>query len=86
MRKSEALIACGLVLVLAATTAAQSSGSSFDEVFAKASRALARIEFKIDARLAPPEKRINQAVCIDAANGWFLTIGIPRGIPPGELT
>jgi len=86
MRKSKALVACGLVLVLAATAAAQSSGPSFEKVFAKASRALARIEFKIDARLAPPEKRVNQAVCIDTTNGWFLTIGIPQGIPPGELT
>jgi len=85
MRKSKALVACGLVLVLAATAAAQSSGSSFEKIFANASRALARIEFKIDARLAPPERRINQAVCIDTTNGWFVTVGIPRSIPPGEL-
>lgn len=86
MRKSKALVACGLVLVLAATAAAQSSGSSFEKNFAKASRALARVEFKIDARLATAERRVNQAVCIDATNGWFITIGIPQTIPPGELT
>ena len=85
MRKWNAPIACGLVLVLAATAAAQSSGS-LEKAFAKAARALARVEFKIDARLVQPERRINQAVCIDTPTGLFLTIGIPRAIPPGELT
>jgi S1-C subfamily serine protease len=85
MRESKALVACGLVLFLAATAAAQSSGP-FEKNFAKASRALARIEFKIDAKLAAPERRVNQAVCIDATNGWFITVGIPSNMPPGELT
>ena len=86
MRKWNALVAVGLTFVLAASAAAQSSGSSFEKVFAKAAGALARLEYKIDTRLAPTEKRVDQAICIDTANGWFLTFGIPRSVPPGELT
>lgn len=47
--------------------------------------ALARIEFKIENELVGSQRQIGQAVCIDAAQGIFITRDIPATFLPEEM-
>ncbi len=61
------------------------AGRSIPKLVSNASGAMARLEFVIDRRIVPPQRRSGQCVCIDASKRLFLTRDVPTGVPAGEL-
>lgn len=75
--------------VSTATAIAQSAegkaGQSISKLAARVAGAMVRLEFVIDSRIVPPQRRSGQGVCIDASKRLFVTRDLVAGIPMGEL-
>ncbi len=86
MNRKLSLLAAGLMALLAAPALAQEPLSpATEKALAKATAALARLEFTFKNEFVGTRTQIGQALCIDAANGVFLTRDVPVQIPDDEL-
>jgi len=86
MKSNRWLLAAGLILAIGAGSLAQTApDASFEDVVSRAAQALARLEYTYFNELVGAQKRMAQCVCIDAANGVFLTRDIPGTVPTDEM-
>ncbi len=86
MNRNKVPLALGLICSL--TAASYGQGASEDaiaQIAAKASSALARLEYVYHNEMVGVQKRIGQCVCIDAANGVFLTRDVSGAVPADEF-
>lgn len=75
----------GVLCMLAASAPAQPSGKSVEQIVGEAAATLARVEYTYENEFVGSRPQAGQCICIDAANGVFLTRDIPVTIPPDEM-
>ncbi len=77
----------GLVLAaaLAGAAVAQQPATAIQKVAASASAALARLRWNVHDEMMGIRTQVGQAICIDAANGVFLTRDVRTNVPASDL-
>jgi len=85
MKSANLVVVAAVALGAWAACQAQQPADTAEKLFNLAANCVARLEFTYANDIVGTQKRIGQAICLDAAKGIFITYDIPNTVPEDEM-